>query len=180
MKGADEKATQDRNNLLATALQHILSTSFDLKQLCIVKGKHCWAIFVDVLILESDGNTLDASVMAARAALSATKLPGVSVEEDAEAESLELSNDPADSKSLDCSNIPLAVTLCQIDSTAYFVDPTRSEETCARAILSVSVNSAGMITFIQKSAGGSIDPSILNDMIGVAQSTASTLFSQIE
>lgn len=165
---------------MATALQHILSSSFDFKQLCIVKGKHCWALYVDVLILESDGNTLDAAVMASLAALSATKLPGVSVEEDAEAESLELSNDPNDSKPMDCSNLPLTITLCQIDSTAYFVDPTKAEETCARAILTVAVNPSGTISFMQKSAGGSIEASILADMIGVAQSTASTLFSQIE
>lgn len=180
VKGVDEKATQERNNLMAIALQHILSSSFDLKQLCIVQGKHCWALYVDVLILESDGNTLDAAVMAARAALSATKLPGVSVEEDAEAESLELSSDPNDSKSMDCSNLPLAITLCQIDSTAYFVDPTKAEETCARAILTVAVNPSGTICFMQKSAGGSIEASIHADMIGVAQSTASTLFSQFE
>jgi exosome complex RNA-binding protein Rrp42 (RNase PH superfamily) len=178
VKGVDEKATQERNNLMATGLQHILSSSFDLKQLCIVKGKHCWALYVDVLILESDGNTLDAAVMTARAALSSTKLPGVSVEEDAEAESIELSSDPNDSKSIDCSNLPLTITLCQIDSTAYFVDPTKSEETCARAILTVAVNPSGTISFMHKSAGGSIEASILADMIGVAQSTASTLFSQ--
>lgn len=176
IKGVDEKGSHDRNNLFATSLQRILSSSFDLKQLCIVKGKHCWALFVDVLILESDGNTLDAAVMAARAALSATKLPGVSVEEDAESEALELSNDPSDSKSLDCSNLPLALTLCQIDSTAYFIDPTKAEETCARAILTVAVNPSGVVSFIQKSSTGSIEPSILSDMIGVAQSTASTLF----
>ena len=155
-------------------------TSFDLKQLSIVKGKHCWALFVDVLILESDGNALDAAVLASRAALAATKLPGVSVEEDAEAEALELSNDPKDSQALNCENLPLAITLCQIDSTAYFVDPTRSEETCARAILSVAVNPSGTISFLHKSATGSIDPSILSDMIAVAQSTASTLFSQLK
>lgn len=126
--------------------------------------------------MESDGNTLDAAVMAARAALSATKLPGVSVEEDAESEALELSNDPNDSKALDCSNLPLAVTLCQIDSTAYFIDPTKAEETCALAILTVAVNPSGVVTFIQKSSNGSIEPSILSDMIGVAQTTASTLF----
>lgn len=145
-----------------------------------MKGKHCWALYVDVLVLESYGNSLDASVMAARAALSSTKLPGVSVEEDAEAESLELSSDPNDSKSMDCSNLPLAITLCQIDATSYFVDPTKAEETCARAILTVAVNPSGTISFIHKSAGGSIETSIFADMIGVAQSTASTLFSQIE
>lgn len=179
IKGLDEKGSQDKNNLLSASLQRILSSSFDLKQLCIIKGKHCWALYVDVLILESDGNTLDAAVMAARAALAATKLPGVSVEEDAESEALELSDDPNESKFLDCSNLPLAVTLCQIDSTAYFIDPTKAEETCARAILTVAVNPAGIVCFMQKSAAGSIEPSILSDMIGVAQSTASVLFNLI-
>lgn len=179
IKGLDEKSTQERNNLLATSLNRIFSKVFDLKQLCIVKGKHCWALFVDVLILESDGNTLDAAVIAARAALSATKLPGVSVEEDAESESLELSSDPNDSKSLNCQNLPLVITLCQIDSTTYFVDPTKAEETCARAIINIGVNTSGTITFIQKSSDGIIEPSIIQDMISVAITTGSTLFSEL-
>lgn len=177
---SDEKGSHDRNNLMATALQRILSSSFDLHQLCIVKGKHCWALFVDVLIVEEDGNVLDAAVMAARAALLSTRLPGVSVEEDTEAESLELSSDPSDAKALQCSDLPFLVTLCQIDSINYFVDPTKAEEACALATLSVAVNPAGSICFIQKSSGGSIDLSIFNDMIGVAQSTAASLFSQFQ
>jgi exosome complex component RRP42 len=178
--GSDDKSIQERNNLLASSLQHILSKSFNLQQLCIVKGKHCWSLFVDVLILESDGNLLDAAVMASRAALSCTKLPGVSVEEDAEAESLELSSDPNDSKALLCDSLPLSVTLCQIDSTAYFVDPTCTEEACAKSILTVAFDPSDNICFIQKSANGSIEPSILSDMIGVAQATASNLFSKIK
>ena len=118
--------------------------------------------------------------MASRAALMCTKLPGVSIEEDAESESLELSSDPNDSKALQCDSLPLSVTLCQIDSTSYFVDPTSTEEVCAKSILTAAFDPSGNICFLQKSATGSMDPSILADMIGVAQATASNLFSQIK
>lgn len=178
LKEGDEKATMDRNTLTAATLQHILAESFDLTQLCIVPGRHCWSLFVDVLVLESDGNILDAAVMASRAALNATRLPGVSVETDTEAESLALSDDPNDARVLSCQNLPLTVTLCQIDATAYFVDPTRAEESCVRALLSVAMNQTGAVTFLQKSAAGAIEPSILADMLGVAQATAHSLFSQ--
>lgn len=165
---------------MVVSLQKIISSGFDAEQLCIVEGKHCWCVFVDVLVLESDGNDLDAAVLASRAALKATKLPGVSVEEDAETatESLSLSYDPNDAKSLQVESIPVAVTLCQIaqSSVDYFVDPSRAEQECALTRLTVAVDPRnGKVLFVQKASEGAIEPSVLLDMLSVACETAQSL-----
>lgn len=165
---------------VTNALQNILNCFFDRKQLCISAGKHCWSLFVDVLVLESDGNDLDAAVLATRTALAATRLPGVSLEEDTEAESLVLSDDPKDTQTLNCQGLPVAVTLCQVNdaSPSYFVDPSKAEQECAQSIVTIAVEPAnGQISFVQKYSDGALDPSILLDMFGVAQSTASILAS---
>ncbi len=160
------------------ALQNIITAFFDSKQLCILEGKHCWSLFADVLVLESDGNDTDAAILAVRAALGTTHLPGVSLEEDAESESLVLSEDPKDAQVLRCEGLPVAVTLCQPrhSSPAYFVDPCRAEEECAQAMVTVAVDAESkQISFVQKYSDGVLEPSILADMLAVAQSTAASL-----
>ena len=168
---------------VSNALQNIIGNFFDRRQLCILTGKHCWSIFVDVLILESDGNDIDASVLAIRAALFATRLPGVSLEEGTESEALVLSEDPKDARILSCQGLPVAVTLCQISSSSpsYFVDPSRAEQDCASSTLILAVEPvSGHLNFIQKFSDGLIDSSILFEIFAVAQSTASFLFERVQ
>jgi len=52
------------------------SRAIPLDQLCILPGKRVYIIFVDIYILNHDGNLVDASALAALAALSNTKLLG--------------------------------------------------------------------------------------------------------
>ncbi len=49
----------------------------DLSQLSIVAGKTCWVLYVDALVLNIDGNVLDALSLAAKAALADTRIPKV-------------------------------------------------------------------------------------------------------
>lgn len=49
----------------------------DLTQLSIVSGKTCWVLYVDALVLNMDGNVLDALSLAAKAALADTRVPKV-------------------------------------------------------------------------------------------------------
>ena len=141
-------------------------------------GKHCWSLFVDVLVLESDGNDIDAAVLATRAALSATRLPGVSLEEDTKSEALVLSDNPKDSLALKCDNLPVAVTLCQPSHSSpfYFVDPSRAEQECAQSIITVAIEPKSKdLGFVQKYSTGVLQPSILIDMLAVAQLAATSL-----
>ncbi|GBG80935.1 hypothetical protein CBR_g31491 [Chara braunii] len=38
--------------------------AIDLTTLCIVEGRTCWVLYVDILVLNTDGNLLDASAIA--------------------------------------------------------------------------------------------------------------------
>lgn len=49
----------------------------------------------------------------------------------------------------------------------YILDPTILEELCSQVTLTVGVNKEGQVCGIQKSANGSIDPSLLTEMIQV-------------
>ncbi len=167
---------------MTNALRNIVGDFFDRKQLCILKGKHCWSLFVDILVLESDGNDVDAAVLASRAALLATRLPGVSLEEDTESEAIVLSDDPKDSQVLKCEELPIAVTLCQplSSSPTYFVDPSRAEQECAQSIVTVAVKpTSKQVCFVQKYSEGVLEPSILVDILSVAQSTSSLLLATV-
>lgn len=42
------------------------ATGIDLQQLSIIKGKACWAVYVDALVLNDDGDVLDALSYAAK------------------------------------------------------------------------------------------------------------------
>jgi exosome complex RNA-binding protein Rrp42 (RNase PH superfamily) len=185
---AHAQQQQERNVLLATQLEKILLPSFDLEQLILVPGKHCWALSVDVLGLGADGNLVDAAVLACRAALQDTQLPGVSIEASAEGNEISLSNDPKAAQRLRCDALPIAVTLgfvhdrtASMGPAAYFVDPTAAEEECAQAALTVAFNpqNLGCCCFVEKSGAVVIDPSVLQDMMQVAQSTAQALAAQL-
>lgn len=58
------------------------SNMLDLEKLCIIEGEKVWILFIDLHILDYDGNLFDASVLGAVAALMDTKLPKVSIEDD--------------------------------------------------------------------------------------------------
>ena len=84
--------------------------SVDLNQLCVLSGHHCWALYVDVLVLECGGNLFDAAGMAVRAALRHTRLPDVAVAAvDGGKPELELSDDPNAGKLIEMDGAPVLV-----------------------------------------------------------------------
>ena len=51
------------------------SKVFDLCQLSVLPGRHCWALYVDILILECGGNLFDAVSIAVKAAMHSARIP---------------------------------------------------------------------------------------------------------
>ncbi len=51
------------------------SGAIDLKKLCITKGEKVWNIFIDIYIMNHDGNLIDAAGLGALAALLKAKIP---------------------------------------------------------------------------------------------------------
>uniref|UniRef100_A0A3B3VRJ0 Ribosomal RNA-processing protein 42 n=1 Tax=Poecilia latipinna TaxID=48699 RepID=A0A3B3VRJ0_9TELE len=131
-RGGEELGTELSNTLYKVFNnQH----SLDLKSLCISPGEHCWVLYVDVLLLQCDGNLYDAISVAIKAALFNTKIPRVhisSVEEGGK--EIELSDDPYDCMRLDVENVPCIVTLCKIGHR-HVVDATLQDRKVGRGSL---------------------------------------------
>ncbi|KAF8726390.1 hypothetical protein HU200_019854 [Digitaria exilis] len=80
-RGSEELSTE-----LAVALQRCLlggksgaGAAIDLSSLIVVDGKVCWDLYIDGLVVSSDGNLLDALAAAIKVALSDTGIPKVNV-----------------------------------------------------------------------------------------------------
>jgi len=50
------------------------SKAIDLEKLCVIPGKKVFIVFIDIYVLNHDGNLIDASALAALAALTNTKI----------------------------------------------------------------------------------------------------------
>ncbi|KAG7262561.1 hypothetical protein CRUP_030123, partial [Coryphaenoides rupestris] len=138
--------------------------SLDLRSLCISPGEHCWLLYVDVLLLQCDGNLYDAISIAIKAALFNTKIPKVLISEAEEGGTeIELSDDPYDSVRLNVENVPCIVTLCKV-GPRYVVDSTLQEKACSVASLIMAVTPAGACTCMRKVGGGSLDPESVFEM----------------
>ncbi|XP_050342569.1 exosome complex component RRP42 [Nymphalis io] len=128
-------------NMISNLMQRAYHSSqaFDLKQLCILEGKQCWKLYVDILILECGGNLCDAVSLAVKAALFNTRIPFVKAAlMDGGSVDFQLSDDPYDSKLLEVGNAPLLVTLCKIGNKCV-VDPSAEEESCSVTSLIIGI-----------------------------------------
>ncbi|XP_046592700.1 exosome complex component RRP42 isoform X1 [Neodiprion lecontei] len=171
-KGGDNLGTEISNTLtLAYQSSHVL----DLTTLCILPQQKCWKLYVDVLILQCDGNLFDAVALAVKAALYSAQIPKVTTATlDGGKADIQLSDDPFDCVKLDVGSFPVLVTLCknftfiQIGENCV-VDPTSEEEECSAASIVVAVMPNGRITSVVKTGYGSLQPSTLVKTLELAK-----------
>lgn len=67
------------NAELARALERLYksNTALDRTRLCLLPGRVAWVVYVDVLVLQVDGNLLDAASLAVRQGLRDAVIPRV-------------------------------------------------------------------------------------------------------
>ncbi|KAJ8423361.1 hypothetical protein Cgig2_011622 [Carnegiea gigantea] len=167
-KGGEALSTE-----LAVALRRCLlgGAGIDLSCLSIVEGKVCWDLYIDGLVVSSDGNLLDALGAAIKAALSNTGVPKVNViAADATSADNQPEVDVSDEEFLqfDTSTVPVIMTLIKVGKH-YIVDATEEEESQMSSAISMSINRQGHICGLTKRGGAGVDPSIVLDMISVAK-----------
>lgn len=112
------------------------SGAIDIKKLCITVGESVWIVFIDVHVINDDGNVIDASCLAAIAALMTTIVPN---EQRGIGENVPLA----------MKEIPVGVTLAKIGSK-IMVDPSLDEEAVCETKLTVVSSSDGSIAGMQK------------------------------
>lgn len=110
--------------------------AIDIKKLCISVGESVWIVYIDVHVLNDDGNVIDASCLAAIAALMTTVVPN------------EQQGIGADVP-LAMKEMPVGVTLAKIGSK-LMVDPSLDEEAVCETKLTVVSSSDGSIAGMQK------------------------------
>ncbi len=121
------------------------SKAIDLEKLCVESGKKVFIIFIDVYILNHDGNLIDASALAALAALLNTKMFKYEVEEG------EIVKKPGYTP-LPVINHPISVTFAKIGDKLV-MDTGLDEEQVMDARLTMALDQNGQICAIQKGGG---------------------------
>ncbi len=118
------------------------SEAIDLEELCIEPGEKVYTVFIDVHVLNNDGNLIDCSSLAAMAALKSGHLP----EYDEEKGSL---NRDQKWKDIELTTEPVTATVCKINGQMVF-DTTREEQEAQEARLTVSIDQDGQVVAMQK------------------------------
>jgi exosome complex component RRP42 len=121
------------------------SKAIDLEKLCVESGKLVFVVFVDVYVLNYDGNLIDASTMAALAALVNTKMFKYTVEDG------EIVKKPGYIP-LPIVNYPISVTFAKIGDKIV-LDAGLDEEEVMDARLTMTMDKDGKICAIQKGGG---------------------------
>jgi len=140
------------------------SKAIALEDLCVEPGKKVFVVFVDVYVLNHDGNLIDASALAALAALMNTKMFNYEFKEG------ELKIKPG-YKPLPMRDYPIAVTFAKIGDKLV-VDPWLEEEQVMDARLTLTVEKDGKICATQKGGYGYFTPQEILEASKIAQQKA--------
>lgn len=135
------------------------SEAISLEKLGIKPGEDVWAVFIDVYVLDHDGNLIDASALAAIAALLNVKPP--------EDEAWTLPEFPLQKR-------PVTVTISKINGK-LMADPCLDEESVMDARISMATLGDGSICAMQKGGTGYFSREELEQAYELARAKAAEL-----
>jgi exosome complex component RRP42 len=148
------------------------SKAIDLEKLCIEPGKKVFIVFVDVYVLNHDGNLIDASALATLAALLNTKMSNYEIKEG------EVKIKPGHTP-LPIRRHPITVTFAKINDKLV-ADPWLEEEQVMDARLSMAIDDDGNICAIQKGGSGYFAPEQILEVAKIAREKAEELHKKLE
>jgi len=140
------------------------SKAIDFKKLCIKKGEEVWIVFIDVYSINDAGNLIDASALAALAAIKTAKLPGIVKNEFKNKSKVDYETHTG---SLPLNKLPVTCTVYEVGNQ-LLVDPDVEEEKAADARLSVAVLADGTINAMQKGGSKGLSIDKIEKMIDLA------------
>ncbi|MDQ3902896.1 MAG: exosome complex protein Rrp42 [Thermoproteota archaeon] len=122
------------------------SQMVDLDKLVLIPGKIVYTIFVDCSIINTDGNLFDATSYAVVSALISSKLPIFEIQDGKVV-------DTGNKRDPPITTMPISITAVRIGD-AVILDPTSEEEACMDARITITTNSDGHFTAMQKGSTG--------------------------
>ena len=147
----------------------------DLNALAIRPGEKVWIVWVDLYILDHDGNLFDASMLAAMAALLNAKLPYYE-----EIETGEIVLDRSKSEGpLPVKHRVVTVTLAKIGDY-LIVDPDFEEESVADARIVLAFDEQGRIVGAQKTGPGGLTIADLEKAMDLGWRAAEVYFKALD
>ncbi|MGB9728862.1 MAG: exosome complex protein Rrp42 [Thermoprotei archaeon] len=117
-----------------------------LEELAIIPGQKVWVIWVDIYVLNHDGNLIDASGIATILALMNTKIPKTTIE----AGGIKLLDEKYP---LPLRNPPIYMTYIKLNNK-ILLDPSLDEELISDTRLTLTITSDNMICAMQKGGKG--------------------------
>jgi exosome complex component RRP42 len=148
------------------------SKALDLSELCVAPGKLVFVVFVDIYVLDHDGNLFDASALASISALLNARMRNYSVRKNGEVKFKE------DYIKLPLQNYPVEVSVGKIGEK-MIVDPTLSEETVADALITTAIGKNGEICALQKRKTGTFSMEEVLQAVTIAQRKAEEIREKI-
>jgi len=136
------------------------SEIIEVEKLCIVPGEKIWMVFIDIHIIDYDGNLFDTASLAALAALMTAKVPIQRIKPMLEKlvekhpEIQNYLNEHADDYPLPLKEPPVSCTSAKFGDVIV-MDPSLDEEEAAEVRLTVATDENGDIRAMQKGLNGS-------------------------
>ena len=146
----------------------------DLEKLCIEEGKKVWMLFIDLHVIDYDGNLFDCANIAVMAALLNTKLPTASIVDD------ELVLDEENLMDLPVRDKVALSTFVKIGN-GMVLDPSLEEEEVLDARLSVGVTqNNSYISSMQKGGEVPLTRDEILDAVHTAIATKDEVFEYLK
>eukprot|EP00013_Stygamoeba_regulata_P011007 CAMPEP_0177684504 /NCGR_PEP_ID=MMETSP0447-20121125/32476_1 /TAXON_ID=0 /ORGANISM="Stygamoeba regulata, Strain BSH-02190019" /LENGTH=335 /DNA_ID=CAMNT_0019194375 /DNA_START=57 /DNA_END=1064 /DNA_ORIENTATION=+ len=144
-------------------------SALDLRQLCVVHGEQVWVVYVDAMVMDSDGNLFDALSLCIRAALFQTRIPAIKVFPTALGTmEVELDDDPLACTRISVENMPVFVSLARIGAH-FVVDTSIEEELVMDVRLLVGVNKQGDFFTLEKGGFAGLEPTSVFRLLSIAK-----------
>jgi exosome complex component RRP42 len=147
------------------------SKAIDLKKLCVEPGKKVFVVFVDVYVLDHDGNLIDASALGALAAILNAKMRDYEIKDNEVIYKEGLIPLPI-------QNYPIATTMGKIGSSLV-IDPSLKEEQAMTARLTVTIEKNGHICAMQMAGLGELSIDELKKAIEMAVTKSSEMRARV-
>jgi exosome complex component RRP42 len=126
------------------------SEMIDISTLVLKEGKWVYAIFVDVNVLNVDGNLFDATSYAVVSALLTATMPKFVMEGD-------VVKNTGEKMPVPVAKVPVSLTMASISNT-LIADPTSEEEAVMDARITLTTDDEGHICAGQKGEPGALTP----------------------
>ncbi|CAG9320819.1 unnamed protein product [Blepharisma stoltei] len=178
LAGKSLMTDKERMAEVKSLIEMLMLNYFNKKQLCIIPGRKCWKLFIDVEILDKDASNLIEHIsLTITSALEDVKVLATEgiVNKNTKEEYIEILDGTV---RINIDELPIITTVAQIN-TSSVLDLTAEEEGCADSLLHFSIDKNGTIKGIIKENPGRLAVDQVLSAANIAKEVAAHIFSDL-